>query len=230
LVVTVVWLTTYLHILAARTGLLCFYVSVAILAAWLLFKNTKKIYGIGLIAALIALPFIAYYSFPTFQNRVKYFIYDLPYFSKAHYLEGGNDAMRVISMKAGWNLMNEFPLTGTGFGDIKNKTNEWYDASYSQMKEADKILPGNEWLIYGAGSGWPGFIIFSMIMIIPFLMKSIENKLPWYLLCISIILTFIVDIGLEVQFGVFLYSFILLWWWKWLNVESLPDEDLSKAG
>jgi len=25
------------------------------------------------------------------------------------------------------------------------------------------------------------------------------------------------DIGLEAQFGVFIYAFMLLWWWKWLS-------------
>jgi hypothetical protein len=133
-------------------------------------------------------------------------------------------------MKAGWNIMNKSPLMGVGFGDIKNKTYAWYAENYPQMSEADKILPSSDWLIYGTGSGWIGFICFSFIMLIPFFVRSIKNKLPWYILCASTLLTFIFDIGLEVQFGVFLYSFILLWWWKWMSVESLPAEDLSKAG
>ena len=31
------------------------------------------------------------------------------------------------------------------------------------------------------------------------------------------IVGFVFDIGLEVQFGIFIYSFIVLWWWKWLK-------------
>jgi len=214
-----IWLIIFLHILAARTGLLCFYVCVVITALWLVFTKAKRIFAIAMLLIVAALPFIAYKTLPTFQNRVKYFLYDLPYFTKANYLEGGNDAMRIISVKAGWNIMNNHPLAGVGFGDVQSKTNEWYNANYPQMKNADKILPSSEWLIYGAGSGWPGLIIFSLIMIIPFILKNIKNYLPWYLICTSTALMFLFDIGLEVQFGVFLYSFVLLWWWRWMTIE-----------
>jgi len=30
-------------------------------------------------------------------------------------------------------------------------------------------------------------------------------------------LSLLFDIGLEVQFGVFIYSFVVLWCWKWLE-------------
>ena len=37
------------------------------------------------------------------------------------------------------------------------------------------------------------------------------------MLNVTIAVSFLFDIALEVQFGVFLYSFIVLWWWKWLG-------------
>ena len=169
---------------------------------------------------LIALPLIAYKTVPTFQNRVKYFLYDKEYFEKAHYLSGSTDAVRVISLKAGWNVMKEQPAAGVGFGDILIKANEWYDVNYPQMIEADKIYPSSEWLMYGTGCGWPGFIVFSFIMLIPFLVKT-NNKLLWWLLNGTAAFSFLFDIGLEVQFGVFIYSFIILWWWKWLSAEKV---------
>ena len=63
--------------------------------------------ALALLIILIALPVIAYFTLPTFQNRVKYFMYEMEYFKKAHYLPGANDAVRVISLKAGWNVMNK---------------------------------------------------------------------------------------------------------------------------
>ncbi|MFI5133885.1 MAG: O-antigen ligase family protein [Chitinophagales bacterium] len=220
LIAMIAWLIAFLHILAARTGLFCFYFILFITAVWFVFMKWKARYGLGILAILIVLPLIAYFTLPTFQNRVKYFLYDLPYFSKVHYHPGMNDAVRVISLKAGWNIMNEHPVAGVGFGDVLPETQKWDVLYYSPMLETDKIYPSSEWLIYGAGCGWPGFILFTMIMIIPFTLKIREDRLCWLLLNTTAGLTFLFDIGLEVQFGVFVYSFVTLLCWKWLRAES----------
>lgn len=215
-----IWLVLYLHILAARTGLLCFYISLFILYIWLLLKKTTRKYALLLLFFAAALLMLAYQLLPTFQNRVKYFFYDLPYFSKAHYLENTNDAVRVISWKAGWQVMQDHPLTGTGFGDVKQKTHEWYGRHYPQMSDSDKILPACQWLMYGAGLGWLGFIIVILITCLPITVKNILYKLPWYMLFASVIVLLVFDAALEIQFGVFLYSLLLLWWWKWMQQKT----------
>ncbi len=214
LLIVIAWQIVFLHILAARTGLLSFYLMILIAAAGFIFKKWRSGKGVLLLLALLLLPLIAYFSLPTFQNRVKYFLYDLPYFSKGHYSPAMNDAVRVISLKAGWNVMNEHPFSGVGFGDVLNETKKWYDDNYPEMQEADKILPSSEGLIYGDGSGWPGMMLFGAVMLIPFFISVKKYKWPWMLLNASVALTLLLDIGLEIQFGVFLYSFITLWWWK----------------
>ncbi|MEI2740711.1 MAG: hypothetical protein V9F01_18195 [Chitinophagaceae bacterium] len=220
LAIVIVWLVMFLHILAVRTGLFSFYMMTAGIAGWLIIKKLKWQYGIALLLLMAALPFIAYKTVPTFQNKVKYILYDKGYFEKAHYLPGATDAVRVISLKAGWNIMNGQPVNGAGFGDVLATTKQWYGNNYPEMTEADKIYPSSEWLIYGAGCGWPGFLLFSCIMLIPFLIQS-KNKLLWYLLNLTAAFSFLFDIGLEVQFGVFIYAFIVLWWYKWLNAEKV---------
>ena len=115
--------------------------------------------------------------------------------------------------------MNEEPGTGVGFGDILAKTKEWYAGNYPQMIDADKIYPGSEWMMYGAGCGIPGLLVFLFAMCIPFFIKT-TNPLLWYLLNITAAFSLLFDIGLEVQFGVFIYSFVVLWWYKWLSGEK----------
>lgn len=225
LVIVAVWLMVFLHILAVRTGLFSFYIMVAVTAVWLMIKKLNPIafrwhYGVMVMLLLIALPFVAYKTIPTFHNRVTYFLYDKGYFEKANYLPGSTDAVRVISLKAGWNVMNQQPVNGVGFGDVLMKTKKWYGEKHPDMIEADKIYPSSEWLMYGAGCGWPGFIIFSCIMLLPFWIKM-THQLIWWLLNITAAFSFLFDIGLEVQFGVFIYAVIILWWWKWLKVEKV---------
>jgi len=220
-----VWLVIFLHILAARTGLISFYLMLAGAAGWFIIKKTIPIaigrqYSTVLLIILIALPVIAYKSLPTFHNKLRYFLYDMAYFQKTNYLPGANDGVRIISLKAGWTVMNKQPATGVGFGDIISETKNWYAENFPQMLETDKIYPSSEWMIYGTGCGWPGILLFSFVMIIPFWVKT-GNKLLWCLLNATAAFSFLFDIGLEVQFGVFIYSFIVLWWWKWLKTEKM---------
>jgi O-antigen ligase len=220
LAILLAWLVIFLHILAARTGLISLYIMLAAAAGWFIIKKAKWQYGTALLVILIALPVIAYLSLPTFHNRVKYFLYDMEYFKKSHYLPGANDAVRVISLKAGWAVMNKQPLTGVGFGDVLSATKKWYDGNFPQMLEADKIYPSGEWMMYGAGCGWPGILLFSFVMIIPFRIKT-GNRLVWWLLNATATFGFLFDTGLEVQFGVFIYSFVVLWFRQWLDPEKM---------
>ncbi len=220
LAIAAVWLVIYLHLLAVRTGLFSFYLAVVIATVWLMFKKMNWQYGLLLLLFIFSLPVLAYFFIPTFQNRVKYIRYEAGYFQKAHYLPGGNDAVRVISLKAGWSIMLQNPLKGTGFGDVPAAVNEWYHKNYPGMKEQDKVYPASEWLMYGAGAGLPGFIVFTVCMLIPFLTR-VNHRLPWWILNAAAAFSFMFDIGLEVQFGVFIYAFTVLWWWKWMKEEKM---------
>ena len=212
----IIWLIVFLHILAARTGLFSFYIVALGTAAWLIIRRLSITYAILIIVAVVALPLVAYKTVPSFKNRFKYVFYDNNLARKTIYLPGSSDGMRAISIKAGWNIMQEYPLCGAGFGDVLYVTKKWYAQAYPQMVETDKIKPGSEWIIYGAACGWPGFILFTLIMTVPLFVNT-NNPLLWRLLNITAAASLLFDIGLEVQLGVFIYAFILLWWWKWFT-------------
>ena len=217
LVVMLVIFIGYLHILAARTGLACFYLGSFFLIIWLVRhrKNNSKYFLLSIL--VLVLPAIAYFALPTFRNRVSYLRYDLSFVQKDVYLPGSNDGNRIASIKAGWELLLQKPLTGVGFGDIRKELDSFYDNNYPQMNEADRILPSSEWVIYGAGNGWTGFIVFSFVMLVPFFVKELRGEVTWLILSFSIPLSYLFDIGLEVQYGIFIHAFFLLWWYKWLR-------------
>lgn len=220
LMLVMLWLIVFLHILAARTGLFSFYIILFATALWFILKKTKPLYGGALLVMLVSLPILAYFILPSFHNKVKYFQYDFGYFREAHYLPGGNDATRVISLKAGWNIMMDHPVTGVGFGDVFEEAGKWYDLNYPQMLPSDKILPGSEWLVYGSACGIAGFLIFTFVLFVPFFVQA-KNKWGWRLLSLLVIFSMLFDIGPEVQFGVFSYAFIVLLCWKWFSGDTL---------
>jgi O-antigen ligase len=206
-----VFFAVYLHILSARTGLLGLYLFLFLLLFYLIFFLRKSRWIIALCIAVIAMPIAAWYAFPTFQNRIRYNLYDLSFIRKHAYLPGANDGNRLISLEAGWALIKEHPF-GVGSGDVLNKTREWYGRQIPQMLETDKFYPSSEWLLYGAAAGWPGMLLFTAVMLLPFFEKIKRKRIFWISLVLVTESSFLFDIGLETQFGVFIYGFILLCW------------------
>jgi hypothetical protein len=161
---------------------------------------------------------------PTFQNRVKYNFYDLYNATENKYVPGANDGNRILSLKAGWNVLQENPF-GTGT-DVVQKTYDWYDINVPQMIKSEKLFPSSEPLMYAGFAGWLGLAVFCVIMVLPFLQRLNYNYFFWFILNFFMAFSFLFDIGLEAQFGVFIYAFIVLWWWKWFHISSGNKADL----
>ena len=141
------------------------------------------------------------------------------------YQRGSTDPVRLISIRSGVKQFAAAPLTGSGFGDVTAESEKWYLLHYPDMLPSDRILPSSEFVMYGAGAGIPGLLIFCFVMMVPFFVKIPYRKILT-LLQVCFIISFLPDIGLEVQYGVFLYCFILLCAWKWLvneNSQSLQE-------
>jgi O-antigen ligase len=77
LIASAVFLFIALHILAVRSGLLALYVGLLVyLIRWIILS---KKYGLGFlfVATIAALPVLAYWLVPSFQNKIAHSIYDL---------------------------------------------------------------------------------------------------------------------------------------------------------
>ena len=83
--------------------------------------------------------------------------------------------------------------------------------------ESGWLLPSSEWLLYSGFAGWPGVILFTAVMLLPLYFAPRQHRIFWWLLTGTLALTFLFDVGLQVQYGVFIYSFFVLWWWKWFS-------------
>lgn len=204
----------YLHVLSARTGLVSLYLFLGLYAGWCLLKKRNIKTTLVYLFFLLLFPLAAYLLFPTFQNRLRYLVYDFSFVRKAQYLPGANDGARVMSLKAGWQVLQQNPL-GVGAGDVMDEAGKWYSAHVPDVLPTDKFQPSSEWLLYGAFAGWPGVVLFTLIMLAPFFVKLRQHQIYWIALHATAAFSFAVDMGLEVQYGIFLYAFLTFWWWKW---------------
>jgi O-antigen ligase len=217
------WLCFYLHVLAVRTGLLVFYLLSAMILVELFRRRMRLAWFV--LSLVLVLPLVAWFSFPTVQNRLKYLRYEIDFALNGSYQRGSTDPVRLISIRSGVKQFATAPLTGSGFGDVAAESEKWYFLHYPDMLPSDRILPSSEFVMYGAGAGIPGLLIFCLVMMVPFFVKGSHRKILT-LLQICVIISFLPDIGLEVQYGVFLYCFTLLCTWKWLvneNSQSLQE-------
>ncbi len=212
----------YLHVLAVRIGLVCFY----LLAGFVLLRQGVQLRHrrtvLVLLALLFILPFVLYRTLPTFRARVDYIRYDWSYTFQGKYLPGGNDAIRMQSLQAAGTCIRNGPIYGAGFGDIRSVMDSVYARQQPGLTSDERIYPANEWGVYGVGMGWVGLFGFSALMIGLFFLRS-SDPFRWRCWVLATVLSFVTDIGLEVQYGVFLVPFLFLFF---RSVDRLKNQEI----
>ena len=199
-------LVVYLHLLASRTGLLCLYAAIFLYTLNLIIKKKWKL-GIGCIVIIIGFITLAYHTMPTLHNRIQYIVYDFSNYSKGDFIPGYTDGARWLSLKAGYQITQQHPKTGVGFGDIRTAVDQWHTKEHPGSYAYERFLPANEWLVYGAGSGWPGLLIFTAGMLLLLYAVTAKNIFSVILSVIAFI-PFVTDDSLEGQYGVVILAFI----------------------
>jgi O-antigen ligase len=204
-----IWLFVFLHILASKTGLLMVYLVIL----FLLLKKViveKKIWVFIIILLLFSIPFISYFTVPTFKKRVDFIIYDFSLYSKGIHKEGLSDGARVLSIRAGFAIFSNHPALGTGYGDIKQETDNWYATRY-QLQDYEKILPSSQFLIFAAATGVLGFLLSWWALTMPLFKKLYRQNNYFLQFYIPALISFSFEIQLEIQHGVFIFCFFASW-------------------
>jgi O-antigen ligase len=202
------FLLVYLHILAAKTGLVTLYSACFLYVLYIIFIQKKWKLGLGLVAIVFGVAMLCYYTMPTLRNRVQYVIYDFSHYSKGNTLPGYNDAARWQSIRAGYTITKENPLTGVGFGDMLNTIDQWHEKNHPESLPYERFLPANEWLVYGTGSGFPGLVCFTIGFLLLLYRTTSKNAGSVILSAISLV-PFLIDDTLEGQYGVTVLAFIV---------------------
>jgi hypothetical protein len=198
-----VYLIVYLHVLAAKTGVLGLYIVSAIFL-WKQVSGKWRLYGLMI---LLLLPILSWFLLPSFQNRLRFILWDFQNYSRGNYTEGLSDAPRILSFQAGAAIVKSNFLYGVGSGDVLQETIEWYKIYAPFLKPYEQLLPCNQILMLvcsgGVFMGLMGLIFFLM----PFWIKELKKNFLWLAFHTVAIFGFMYEIGLEVQNGVFIYIF-----------------------
>lgn len=191
-----------IHLLAVRSGIVLTYAALLIAGTMMLIQAKKFKIIAMLWVLIIASPVVAYYSFPSFQNKILYSKYD---FSRMLSETGSNysDSERLRSLVLGWKIFKENPIVGVGTGDLKTIIKAKYISAYGT--EGKVIYPHNQLLKIAAASGLIGLFIYLLSIYVPFFMFG-NYRDPYILSLVLIIsISFLAEATLERSYMLALY-------------------------
>jgi O-antigen ligase len=201
------YLFVFIHMLAVRSGLIILYINLLLYLGLYMVRQKLYIRGLFLALFLMTIPVVAYYTLPTFKEKLKYMILD---FKMSQQDRGGafSDGERIRSYEIGWELFSQSPLTGIGYGDIFKEYNDLYEVKY--FAKSPTNLPHNQFLTMGVASGIVGILLFCIALFFPFFYRSAYKNPILVALQVLVLLAFLVENTIERQNGVGFYLVFLL--------------------
>lgn len=209
--VAMLLLFIYLHILAAKTGMLTAYL---FLVGWGLYLliGLRKLWGLGILAALFLFVSIAVKCIPTLHQRVGYMNYTYIMFKEGDRSGIYGDIGRLMSYNLAFKTIHEHPWGGVGAGDMLSEMKKGYDKYYPLVPDAERLLPHNQFLTVALGCGVPAALIFAVWVFMPLAwLKKNRESFFFFIVWLALLIQLMIEPVLEVQYGVFVYLFFLLW-------------------
>jgi len=196
--VLVFFLAIYLHVLAAKTGLIALYILLAGVITYYMIRAPRK--GVLLLLALAALSSIAYLSLPTLRERAGYTMVTWRSYVMGERHGIYSDAGRVISYDLACKSIAAHPLTGVGAGDVLDEMKQGYSRWYPAVSEAQQLWPHNQFLTTAMAVGIPGALLFTIWIAAP-LRRVRRDRTGFYfiLVWLMLLVPLMVDLFLEVQ-------------------------------
>ncbi len=218
----VLFLVVFMHILAARSGLVGLYMFLVGYGVYFAFAQ-RRIVGIAMLVSIPIFFKLAMMLSPTFEQRVSYTNYGWSLFKMGDKTGNYGDANRLMSYKVAASIIAEHPLQGVGTGDMHDQMKVGYHQHYPQVPEAAVLLPHNQFLIVALGCGIPAALVFAMWVFWP-LTRLRRNRQSFFAFMVWSLLFFqlMIEPTFEVQFGVFIYLFYLL-----IQFNELPRQELG---
>ena len=201
-----------LHVLAARTGLAALYIFLAGWCIFLTLRRSTRLVGVGLLLGFLLSVVLLVATVPTLRNRLDHLNYSLLMFREGNLSGDYGDIGRYMSYDLALKLIRTHPVKGVGAGDLLDSMKAGYDRWYPQVPEDQRLIPHNQFLTVAAVTGIPGLLVFVIWVLYP-LCELKRTRAGFFFLitwCMMLIPLFVEPV-LEVQFGVFVYLFFLLW-------------------
>ncbi len=206
-----VFLVLYLHVLAAKSGLIELYLFIVFLGVYNCFTR-KSATGLLIIISFPVLLLLGIRYIPTLRERYKHVTYSWYIFKAGDKTGKLGDLSRLISYDIAFKLIAEHPIMGVGTGDMLDAMKVGYAKWYPDVKDdTNKLIPHNQFLTVALGCGIPAMVLFAVWVFMP-LSRLRKNRASFFFFMVWFLLLFqlMIEPFLEGQFGIFVYLFFLL--------------------
>jgi O-antigen ligase len=208
--IVVALLVCYLHVLAARSGLVALYIFLTGWAAYAGLKRSKW-FGVGAVLILFTGLLIAGNYVPTLKQRIGYFKYTVIQFREGHLTGIYSDMGRLMSYNVALQEIGKDPVKGVGAGDLYTVMENGYHRLYPGDNDGRVLVPHNQFLAVALCCGIPAMLIFIWWAFAPLaLVKKNREGFFFFIIWLICILQLMIEPALEVQLGIFVYLFFLL--------------------
>jgi O-antigen ligase len=205
----VIMLSLYLHILAAKTGLVALYVFWIGYFIYLFFVRRRQ--ALLLLVMLAGSCYTAYQFIPTLRERINYTLYTYKQYRSGERSGLYSDAGRLISYNVAAAAIRAKPLTGAGAGDVMKDMSNIYAIRFPQIPEERQLYPHNQFLTTAVAVGLPAAAALVLWLLAPFLLlRRNRDSFFFVVVWLMLLVPLFVDPFLEVQAGVFVYLFFFL--------------------
>lgn len=225
LMVLCVFLGVYLHILAAKTGLVAFYILIPGLIIYQAGRNLLKALLLLVLAGGLSL--LAFICLPTLRERIGYSFVTWRSYRMGERGSSYSDAGRIFSYQIALRSIAAHPIGGVGAGDVLHEMNDGYAHWYPLLPAEQRLWPHNQWLTCAMAAGIPAALLFTLWLIAP-LRRIRRNRQGVFFLIVWLMLLvpLMVDPFLEVQFGVAVFLIFLLMQKKQLADGLIPQSEI----
>jgi hypothetical protein len=219
LVFNIVLFILYVHILAAKTGLICLYLAALLYIISYVGKGSKTLAAI-LAVGIMCLPLIAYKVIPTFKTKINYVFYEIEkYRQDKRYDYTLSDAGRMITYDIGAKAIAAHPIAGVGAGDVMDEMRAGYKKYYPEVAADQQYGPINQFMFTALCVGIPLSLLFVLMVFAP-LLAPLRNRIYLSITVWLLLVSIMVESMLEVQFGVFTYLFFIMFWMSALRIQK----------
>lgn len=211
----ILFLAVYLHILAAKTGLIAFYVLVIALIIQQIIRSPMR----GVVLALAAAFTIgcAAVFLPTLRERIGYSIVTWRSYVMGERTGIYSDAGRIFSYDIAMHSIAKHPIAGVGIGDVFQEMKAGYEKHYPEVAHEQQLWPHNQFLATAMGIGIPGACLLLAWMMAALRRLKSREAIYFFIVWMMLLVPLMVDPFLEVQMGVAVYLVFLLWQRKAMN-------------
>ena len=210
----------YLHLLAAKTGLVMLYLLVLLGLSRLLYRRQWKMVLLLLLLAAGGVG-AAYKWVPTFATRIGYMKYSFERYRSGEASGNYSDPARLFSYMVASKIIQERPLQGWGAGNVVRAMDAGYNRWQPRVATENRLVPHNQFLASAVIVGVPATALL-FVWWLGFPIRLRRSREGYWAACgwalMSVLL--FVDPAFEIQFGIAVFL-LFTYWFKNLSSDSL---------